>query len=105
MFGRVLAVAILSALNLCAQGPVAAARQWRIEHRAEILNGFTSLLSIPNVAADPSNLNRNASTLIELLRKRHVSARLLSIPGAPPIMFGRTERCWGSSHDRFLRSL
>ena len=88
MFVRVLAIAIVATLNLFAQDPVSAARRWRVAHEAEILDGFTSLLRIPNVAADSANLNRNASTLIELLRKRHVECRLLSLPGAPPVVFG-----------------
>src|SRR5947209_7203548 len=88
MLVRVWAIAIAFILNASAQDPVLAARQWRVEHQAEILNGFTSLLSIPNVAADPANLNRNANTLIELLQRRHVATRLLSVPGAPPIVFG-----------------
>lgn len=97
MFRRALAIAIVSVLNLSAQDPVAAAQQWRIEHQAEILDGFTSLLSIPNVAADPTNLNRNASTLIELLRERHITTRLLSLPGVPPIVFGE-QKVAGATH-------
>jgi acetylornithine deacetylase/succinyl-diaminopimelate desuccinylase-like protein len=83
-----LSVAVLASLALCAQTPVEAARQWRVQHQAAILDGFTKLLSIPNVAADPANLRRNADTLIELLRQRHFETRLLSIPGAPPVVFG-----------------
>ncbi len=97
MFARVLVILIVSTLSLAAQDPVAVARQWRIEHQADILNGFTSLLSIPNVAADPANLDRNARTLIELLQQRHVTARLLSIPGAPPVVFGE-RRVSGATH-------
>lgn len=37
--GRVLAIAIVSGLNLPAQDPVAAAKQWRVEHQAGILAG------------------------------------------------------------------
>ena len=64
MLVRMWAIVIASILNASAQDPVLAARQWRVEHQAEILNEFTSLLSIPNVAADPANLNRNANTLM-----------------------------------------
>jgi acetylornithine deacetylase/succinyl-diaminopimelate desuccinylase-like protein len=67
---------------------VEAARQWRIHHQSEILQGFTTLLSIPNVAADPANLRRNADTLFSLLQQRHFETRLLSIPGVPPVVFG-----------------
>ena len=97
MLGRVLTIAIACALGLAAQNPVVAAHQWRIAQQSEIVNGFTSLLSIPNVAADPGNLQRNADTLIRLLEQRHFSARLLSIPGAPPVVFGE-RKVAGATH-------
>ena len=71
-----------------AQNPVEAAHQWRVQHQLEILQGFSSLLSIPNVAADQPNLRRNADTLVLLLQQRHFETKLLSIPGVPPVVFG-----------------
>jgi acetylornithine deacetylase/succinyl-diaminopimelate desuccinylase-like protein len=71
-----------------AQNPVEAAHQWRVQHQSEILTGFTTLLSIPNVAADQPNLRRNADTLVSLLQQRHFETKLLSIPGVPPVVFG-----------------
>lgn len=97
MFLRALAFAIFFALNSSAQDPAAAARQWRIQHQAAILDDFTSLLSIPNIAADPANLNRNANTLVALLQQRHFEARLLSIPNAPPVVFGERKTA-GATH-------
>ena len=44
------AIAIISALTIRAQDPVAAARTWHTAHRSAILDGFKSLLAIPNVA-------------------------------------------------------
>jgi hypothetical protein len=76
---------------LSTQNPVEAARQWRIQHQSEILQGFTALLSIPNVAADPVNLRRNADTLVSLLRQRHFETRLLPFPGSPPVVFGERQ--------------
>ena len=76
---------------LRAQNPVDAARQWRIQHESEILRGFTALLSIPNVAADPANLRRNADTLVSLLRQRHFETRLLPFPNSPPVVFGERQ--------------
>ena len=71
-----------------AQTPAEAARQWRIAHHTEILREFTALLSIPNVAADTVSIRRNADTLAAMLQRRHVAARLLSIPEAPPLVYG-----------------
>ena len=85
---RIAAIAIIFALTIRAQDPVAAARNWHTAHRDAILDGFKSLLAIPNVAADPAGLDRNARTLVSLLEQRGCTARLLSTPGAPPVVFG-----------------
>ncbi len=71
-----------------APNPAEAAREWRIAHAAQILQEFTTLLAIPNVANDASNIRRNADALVAMLQHRQVEARLLSIPEAPPIVFG-----------------
>jgi len=65
-----------------------AVHQYRIDHQTELVARFKDLLSIPNVAADPAGLRRNAETLKEALQKRHFEARLLEIPGAPAVVFG-----------------
>jgi acetylornithine deacetylase/succinyl-diaminopimelate desuccinylase-like protein len=76
-------------MALKAQDPVAAvAHNYRVAHEPELLAGFKDLLSIPNVAADPQGLSRNAGALVEALQQRHFEARLLEIPGAPPVVFG-----------------
>jgi acetylornithine deacetylase/succinyl-diaminopimelate desuccinylase-like protein len=74
---------------LAAQTPAQAALQYTTSHREELIRNFSEFLSIPNVAADPAGLKRNADFLVELLKKRGVEARLLSIPGAPSIVYGQ----------------
>jgi acetylornithine deacetylase/succinyl-diaminopimelate desuccinylase-like protein len=81
-------ISALPFFALRAQNPVEAAHQYRVQHQGEILDRFTMLLSIPNVAADPVNLSRNADVLVALLQQRHFEARLLTVPGAPPVVFG-----------------
>jgi len=73
------------------QAPVVAARQYTTAHRAEAIRQFTEFLSIPNVAADPANLERNADLLVALLKQRSVEARLLSIAGPPPVVYGHID--------------
>jgi len=90
-------LAYLFAVSALAQNPAEAARQYRVQHQSEILQGFTSLLSIPNVAADPAGLQRNAETLIAMLQARHFEAQLLSIPGVPPVVYGE-HRTPGALH-------
>ena len=74
---------------LNAQTPAEAARQYTTLHQTELTQEFSKLLSIPNVAADPANLKRNADLLVEMLKKRSVESRLLSIPGAPSVVYGQ----------------
>lgn len=47
-----------------------------------------SLLAIPNVTSDRPNVARNASAIVALLEKRGIAARLLSVSGASPLVFG-----------------
>jgi len=77
------------ACAVAAETPVEAARQYTTAHHEKLTQEFSEFLSIPNVAADPANLRRNADLLIEMLRTRSVESRLLSIPGAPPIVYGQ----------------
>ncbi len=87
---HILCLAVLMlACALAAETPVEAARQYTTAHREKLTQEFSELLSIPNVAADPANLRRNADLLIEMLRSRGVESRLLSIPGAPPVVYGQ----------------
>jgi len=83
-----LAAILLPAAFLFAQTPADAARQWRVAHEQQILQEFTDLLSIPNVASDTTNIRRNAETLVEMLQRRRVEATLLTVPGANPVVYG-----------------
>jgi acetylornithine deacetylase/succinyl-diaminopimelate desuccinylase-like protein len=79
------------AIAISAQSPPTAARQYTAAHRAELVQQFSELLSIPNIAADPANLKRNADRLVATLRKRGIDSRLLSLPGAPSVVFGQID--------------
>jgi len=83
-------VVVLTALasTLLAQTPKQAADQWRAAHEQEILQEFTTLLSIPNLASDKPNIQRNADALVAMLQRRHVDAKLLTAPGANPVVYG-----------------
>jgi acetylornithine deacetylase/succinyl-diaminopimelate desuccinylase-like protein len=83
-----LAAILLPAAFLFAQPPVDPARQWRVAHKQQILHEFTDLLSIPNVASDKPNIQRNAETLVGMLQRRQVEAKLLTAPGANPVVYG-----------------
>ncbi|HWX40720.1 MAG TPA: M20/M25/M40 family metallo-hydrolase [Blastocatellia bacterium] len=74
-------------LPISAGMPLDDVRQYVHDHRAEILQEFRELLSIPNVASDTVNIRRNAHKLVEMLEHRGVKARLLEGDG-PPVVFG-----------------
>ena len=65
-----------------------AARRYRESHEAEIAREFVDLLAIPNVASDSANIRRNAASLIEMLRRRGITARALDGDGGPPAVYG-----------------
>ena len=66
----------------------AAARRFREAHEADIAREFAELLAIPNVASDSANIRRNTAAVMELLRRRGVSARALDGDGGPPAVYG-----------------
>jgi len=63
------------------------ARQWRMAHEQEIVDGFAKFLSIPNVASDTVNIRRNAAYISSLLEPRGFTVRLLEVEGSPPAVF------------------
>lgn len=67
----------------------AAARAYREHNEAAIVGEFAGLLSIPNLASDSINIRRNADRLVRMLEARGFrNARLLTVPGAPPAVYG-----------------
>ena len=88
-----LLTAILTAslgATLWAQVPPAAlaARQWRQQHARPIIDEFVALLAIPNVSRDTANIQRNAEVIRQMMAKRGINARLVTVPGANPVVFG-----------------
>jgi acetylornithine deacetylase/succinyl-diaminopimelate desuccinylase-like protein len=65
-----------------------AARHWRQQHERAIMDEFVGLLAIPNIAADHANIQRNAEAIAQMMEKRGIAAKLVSVPGGNPIVFG-----------------
>jgi acetylornithine deacetylase/succinyl-diaminopimelate desuccinylase-like protein len=83
---------VVSPLALIAQTPPQAAHTYTTAHQAELTRHFSDFLSIPNVAADPTGLRKNADFLVAQLKQRGVEAKLLTDPSLPasipPVVFG-----------------
>lgn len=98
----VLVYGTLAALSTAAQGqaPAAAAatgagaqaaakaREYHRANQHKIVDELRQWLSIPNVAADTANIQRNGERLKQMLEQRGVRARLLPIEGRGPVVYG-----------------
>jgi len=80
-------IVLISTLVASAQSPI---RDYRRAHERQILDEFTSLLTIPNVAADRPNIRRNAEFILEMMQRRGLSPRLLETAAkeSPPAVYG-----------------
>lgn len=64
------------------------ARTFRDANGARILRDYAELLALPNVASDSVGIWKNATFIRDRLKERGVDSRLLSLPGANPIVYG-----------------
>ena len=79
--------ALVWATSAFAQSEAAvAARKWREGHELPIVQEFSKLLEIPNIARDLPNIRRNAALLREMLERRGVKTQLLEVPDVPPVL-------------------
>ena len=83
-----LSVLLLSALCFAQDSRALATRSWRQANERAIVTELMTLVSIPDLAADPAGLRKNATTIQQMLEKRGVKTRLLETPGAPPAVYG-----------------
>lgn len=63
-------------------------RTYRVAHEKEIVGEFVRLLSLPNRATDPADIQGNADFIQNMLEKRGIRVRLLRVSGAPPVVLG-----------------
>jgi acetylornithine deacetylase/succinyl-diaminopimelate desuccinylase-like protein len=84
LLATVLPGAALAQTNPAAQ----AARQWRQQHERAIIDEFVSFLSIPNLARDRENIQRNAEFIAKAMEARGIASKLVSVDGANPVVFG-----------------
>lgn len=75
-------------LALTPQAVRATVREYRRQHEIAIVRDYATLLSLPNVATDTANIQKNADRISALLQARGFQTRLLSAPGSPPAVYG-----------------
>jgi acetylornithine deacetylase/succinyl-diaminopimelate desuccinylase-like protein len=83
-----IAILICSSLAFAQDATTKAVRSWRQANEHAIISEYVEFLRIPNLAADPANLRRNAATIQQMFEKRGVKSRLLEMPGVPPAVYG-----------------
>ena len=74
--------------TLLAQPNTAVFRDHISQHQDKILADFRTLLSMPNVAYDLPNIQKNAEYIATQLEQRGVQTQLLRMIGTPPIVYG-----------------
>src|SRR6185295_9200675 len=59
-------------------------------HERQILDEFTRLLAIPNIASDAANIRRNSQFILEMMQRRGLNPRLLEAKSkdTPPAVYG-----------------
>jgi acetylornithine deacetylase/succinyl-diaminopimelate desuccinylase-like protein len=64
-------------------------RAYRMDNEDRIVRELAEFLSIPNVASDTPNIQKNAEHLREMLEARGIETHLLPITGRGPVVFGK----------------
>jgi acetylornithine deacetylase/succinyl-diaminopimelate desuccinylase-like protein len=64
-------------------------RDYRAGNEDRIVRELAEFLSIPNVASDTPNIQKNAAHLMEMLEARGIETHLLPIEGRGPVVFGK----------------
>src|SRR6266852_9535991 len=87
---RSLSVAVLVALSFHAAFAQSPIRDYRRAHERQILDEFTRLLAIPNVASDRENIRKNAQFILEMMQRRGLNPQLLEgrTNDTPPAVYG-----------------
>ena len=60
-----------------------------MDNEDRIIRELSEFLSIPNIASDTPNIQKNAAHLIEMLEARGIETHLLPISGRGPVVFGK----------------
>src|SRR5437870_194663 len=78
-------------------------RDYRRAHERQIIDEFTRLLAIPNVASDAPNIRRNAQFIFEIMQRRGLKPQLLEAKSkdTPAAVYGEWKVA-GATHSIIL---
>ena len=81
---------LLLPVSLFAQTTQQKVREYRRANEHQILQEFTTLLAIPNVASDVVNIRKNAGHIVQMMKDRGLNPQLLetSAHNSPPAIYG-----------------
>ena len=87
---RPLLLLLLLPLPVLSQTTQQKVRQYRRTNEHRIINEFTTLLAIPNVASDMVNIRRNAGRIVQMMKDRGLNPQLLetATQDSPPVVYG-----------------
>jgi acetylornithine deacetylase/succinyl-diaminopimelate desuccinylase-like protein len=87
-FAGTAAVCVALAGTVSGQDAAQAARTWRQAHEHQIVTDFLDFLRLPNVARDTGHIGQNADAIMTAMAARGLNPRLLTVPGAQPVVYG-----------------
>ena len=64
-------------------------REYRMDNEERIVRELSEFLTIPNIASDTGNIQKNATHLVEMLEARGIETHLLPITGRGPVVYGK----------------
>ena len=87
---RPLLLLLLLSVSLFAQTTQQKVREYRRANEHQILQEFTTLLAIPNVASDVVNIRKNAGHILQMMKDRGLNPQLLetATQDSPPAVYG-----------------
>ena len=81
--------AAVTLIGATTQETVTQVRAWRVDHEKQILLELFDFLSMPNVAANPRDIQRNAEALTRMFEHRRFAPEIVPTGGAPLVIAER----------------
>src|SRR5881396_3494181 len=86
---RTLALLLCGAAAVLAAAPdetITRVRAWRVDHEKQILHELFDFLSIPNVASNAADIQRNADALSRMFEQHRFAPDIVPTGGSPMVL-------------------